>query len=71
MADGDMNSEDKRVELSRACRRYLLASRMASLAVIKREVLTRWGHYTVLRDNLQAKEDIIDDGECQRRYILC
>ena len=71
IADSGMNSADNRAELSRACGKYLLASRMAGLAEIKREVLTRRGRYTVLRDNLQAKEVIVGDGECRRRYILC
>tara|TARA_B100000315_G_scaffold143111_1_gene132091 strand:+ start:228 stop:1919 length:1692 start_codon:yes stop_codon:yes gene_type:complete len=71
VADGGMNSEGNREELSRACGKYLLATRMASVAEIKRDVLTRRGRYTVLKDNLHAKEVIVGDGERRRRYILC
>jgi len=71
VADGGMNSEDNREELSRACGKYLLATRMASVAEIKRDVLTRRGRYSVLKDNLHAKEVIVGDGERRRRYILC
>ena len=71
VADGGMNSEDNREELSRACGKYLLATRMASVSEIKREVLTRRGRYSALKDNLHAKEVIVGDGERRRRYILC
>ncbi len=71
VADGGMNSEDNREELSRACGKYLLATRMASVAEIKRDVLTRRGRYSVLKDNLHAKEVIVGDGERRRRYVLC
>jgi transposase len=71
VADCGMNSEDNRKELGRACGKYLLASRMASVSEVKREVLGKRGRYTVLRDNLHAKEVIVGDGEKRRRYILC
>jgi len=71
VADSGMNSEDNREELARACGKYLLACRMANVAEIKREVLTKRGRYTIFKDNLQAKEVIIGDGERRRRYILC
>lgn len=71
VADAGMNSDQNRKELSRACGKYLLASRMASVSEIKDSVLSKRGRYTVFKDNLQAKEVIIGDGECRRRYILC
>ena len=71
VADGGINSEDNREELSRACGKYLLATRMASVSEIKRDVLTRRGRYSVLKENLHAKEVIVGDGERRRRYILC
>jgi transposase len=71
VADAGMNSEDNRQELARACGKYLLACRMASVAEIKREVLSKKGRYAVIKDNLQAKEVIIGDGEMRKRYILC
>jgi transposase len=66
-----MNSEGNRTELARACGKYLLACRMASVADIKRNVLTKRGRYTVFKDNLHAKEVIVGDGERRKRYILC
>jgi len=71
VADSGMNSEDNRSELARACGKYLLACRMANVAEIKRDVLSKRGRYTVFKDNLQAKEVIIGDGERRKRYILC
>jgi transposase len=71
VADSGMNSEENRVELSRACGKYLLATRMASVNEVKREVLTRRGRYTVIRANLHAKEVVVGDGERRRRYVLC
>ncbi len=44
---------------------------MASVAEIKRDVLSKRGRYTVFKDNLQAKEVIVGDGERRKRYILC
>jgi transposase len=71
VADAGMNSTDNRAELAKACGKYLLACRMASIAEIKGEVLGKRGPYTIFKDNLQAKEVIIGDGERRRRYILC
>ncbi len=71
VADAGINSEDNRQELGRACGKYLLATRMASVSEIKRDVLSKPGRYTVVKDNLQAKEVIIGDGEMRKRYILC
>ncbi len=71
VADSGMNSSDNREELARACGKYLLATRMATVAEIKKDVLSQPGRYTRVKDNLQAKEVIIGDGERRRRYILC
>jgi hypothetical protein len=71
VADAGMNSEDNRSELARACGKYLLACRMANVAQIKREVLSKRGRFTVFKDNLHAKEVVIGDGERRKRYILC
>jgi len=71
VADSAMNSKNNREELARACGKYLLATRLASISEVKHEVLGKPGRYNVIRDNLQAKEVIIGDGERRRRYILC
>lgn len=71
VADSGMNSSDNREELARACGKYLLATRMATVAEIKKEVLSQPGRYTTVKENLRAKEVIIGDGERRRRYILC
>ncbi len=71
VADAGMNSFDNRKELARACGKYLLACRMASVSEIKQKVLTKRGRYTVFRDNLQAKEVVVGDGVRRKRYILC
>ena len=71
VADAGINSEDNREELARACGKYLLACRMANVTEIKRDVLSKRGRYTVIKDNLQAKEVILGDGEMRKRYLLC
>lgn len=71
VADSGMNSADNRAELARACGKYLLASRMATVAEVKQKVLSKPGKYKVIKDNLHAKEVIVGDGERRRRYILC
>lgn len=71
VADSGMNSENNRFELAKACGKYMLACRMANVADIKREVLSKRGRYTVFKDNLHAKEVIVGDGERRKRYILC
>ena len=71
VADSAINSKDNREELARACGKYLLATRMASISEVKHDVLGKRGRYHVIRDNLHAKEVIIGDGERRRRYILC
>jgi transposase len=71
VADSAMNSKNNREELARACGKYLLATRMASISEVKHEVLGKRGRYHVIQDNLHAKEVIIGDGERRRRYILC
>jgi len=71
VADAGMNSAENREELARACGKYLLATRMASVKEIRGEVLSRSGRYTTIRDNLQAREVIIGDGERRRRYLVC
>ncbi len=71
VADSGMNSEDNRDELSKACGKYLLATRMASVGEIKKEVLATRGRYVHIKDNLRAKEVVIGEGMRRRRYILC
>jgi hypothetical protein len=71
VADAGMNSEDNREELARACGKYLLATRMAHVTEVKRHVLSKRGPYKIFKDNLQAKEVIVGDGERRKRYILC
>jgi transposase len=71
VADSGMNSEENRSELARACGKYLLACRMASVAEIKQKVLSKRGRYVAIKDNLLAKEVIVGDGERRKRYILC
>jgi hypothetical protein len=62
VAAGGMNSAANREELGRACGKYLLATRMATVAEVKHEVLSQPGRFTTVKDNLQAKEVIIGDG---------
>lgn len=71
VADSGMNSSGNREKLARACGKYLLATRMATVAEIKNEVLSQPSRNKAIKDNLQAKEVIIGDGERRRRYILC
>jgi len=72
VADSGMNCEENRKELARACGKYLLATRMASVKEIREEVLSKKGRYVEIKENLKAKEVVIGgDGMRRRRYILC
>lgn len=71
VADSGINSEENRGELSRACGKYLLATRMSSVSEVKNKVLSKRGKYREIKENLHAKEVIVGDGERRRRYILC
>jgi transposase len=71
VADSGSNSHENRDELSRACGKYLLATRMSSVSEVQKEVLTSRGRYKVITENLHAREVIVGDGELRRRYILC
>lgn len=71
VGDAGMNSEETRKELSNACGKYILATRMGSVKEIKEEVLPKRGRYKVISDNLHAKEVVVGDGVRRRRYILC
>ena len=71
VADAGMNSRENRAELGRACGKYLLATRLAGVAEIKQEVLSARGRFTVIAENLHAKEVVVGDGERRRRYVLC
>ncbi len=71
VADAGMNSEEMRQSLAKACGKYLLAARMASVKEIKEEVLANTRRFRKLTQNLHAKEVIIGEGVRQRRYIVC
>jgi transposase len=71
VADSGVNSQSNRKELSRACGKYLLATRMSSVKEIRQDVLSKKGRYVTIKDNLKAKEVIIAEGMRRRRYILC
>jgi transposase len=68
VADSGMNSHENRQELAKACGKYLLATRMASVAEIKKTVLSQPGRYKKLKDNMYAKEVTLENG---KRYIIC
>jgi hypothetical protein len=71
VADAGMNSKTNRAKLAEACGKYLLATRMASVKEIRRDVLSRPGRYRKIRENLLAKEVVLGEGDRRRRYILC
>ncbi len=71
VADSGMNSQDNRQELAKACGKFLLAVRLASVKEVKEAVLRQAGRYKIIADNLHAQEIVMGDGERRRRYILC
>lgn len=71
VADSGMNSEENRLDLARACGKYLLAVRAGSVKEVKEDVLSRRGPYKELKDNLHVKEVKVGDGVRARRYVLC
>ena len=50
VADAGMNSRENRAALGRACRKYLHASRLASVAEIKQEVLSARSRFKVIEE---------------------
>ena len=71
VADAGMNSDENRHELAKACGKYLLATRLASVKELKEDVILRAGRYKTISENLQVKEAVVGDGVLQRRYIVC
>jgi len=71
VADAGMNSEENREFLGKACGKYLLAVRAASVKEVREEVLTRPGRFKKVAENLHIKEVEVGNGELRRRYILC
>ena len=71
VGDAGMDSLDNRVELARACGRYVLAVRAGSLKEVKEDVLSRPGRYKKVSDNLRVKEVVVGEGETRRRYLVC
>lgn len=71
VGDAGMDSLENREELARACGRYVLAVRAASLKEVKHDVLKRAGRYRKVSDNLRVKEVIVGEGERRRRYLVC
>lgn len=71
VADSGMNSAANRQELAKACGRYVLASRVNSVAEVRDEVLSRPGRYKEISDDLRVKEVVVGEGAKRRRYIVC
>lgn len=71
VGDSGMNSEDNRIELARACGKYVLACRAASVKEVRDVVLGRPGRYQEIADDLRVKEVVVGDGEFRRRYVVC
>jgi len=71
VSDSGFNSAGNREELARACGRYVLACRAASVSEVKNDVLARPGRYREVADNLRVKEVVVGTGEKRRRYIVC
>ncbi len=72
VADSGMNSEKNRVELGKACGKYLLAMRVGSVKEIRDDVVLRPGRFKKISENLHVKEVVVGgDGVRRRRYILC
>jgi len=71
VGDSGMNSDTNRAALARACGRYVLACRPASVKEVAEDVLSRAGRYKEVRPNLRVKEVVVGDGELRRRYIVC
>ena len=70
VGDAGMDSLENREELARACGRYVLAVRAASLKEVKHDVLKRAGRYRKVSDNLRVKEVVVGEGERRRRYLV-
>jgi hypothetical protein len=52
VAYAGINSADNRQELAQTCGKYLLVSRLANVTEMKRNVLSKRGRHTEIKDNL-------------------
>jgi len=70
VADSGMNSEDNRAELAKACGKYLLACRMASVSEVKRQIVaaTKYDGKWVIETN----DDTIslEDAACGYKGLM-
>jgi hypothetical protein len=71
VGDSGMNSADNRETLAKACGRYVLACRPASVEEVAEDVLRRQGRYEAVRENLRVKEVVVGAGELRRRSVVC
>ena len=71
VGDSGMNSADNRETLAKACGRYVLACRPASVKEVAEDVLSRQGRYKAVRENLRVKEVVVGEGELRRRSVVC
>jgi len=71
VGDAGMHSQANLKELSKGLGRYLMAVPMRRLNEVSRDVLSRGGRYQTVTDNLQVKEVWLDEGESDKRYIVC
>lgn len=67
VADRGMISKETISKLEERCLGYILGARMRRVNEVRLDVLARAGRYKTVRDNLRAKEVVVEG----RRYVVC
>lgn len=69
--DTGFNSEENRRYLQRAGGHYILGEKLRGNDLEAKAALSRQGRYHTVRDNLEIKEVVIDDGTMRDRFVIC
>jgi transposase len=71
VADRGFSSEENRRYLQRAGGHYIIGEKLRGESKEAALALSHKGRYKTVRDNLEVKEVIIDDGTMRDRFVIC
>jgi transposase len=71
VADAGFSSAHNRRYLQRAGGHYIVGEKLRSGSPESQAAITRQGRYTKIRDNLEVREVIFDNGTMRDRFIVC
>ena len=71
VADTGFSSAQNRRYLQRAGGHYIMGEKLRSGSPEAQAAITRQGRYTKIRDNLEVREVIFDNGTMRDRFVVC